>query len=153
MPKCIKCETVQSKLTKGKFCKKCINNSDVNTHHNESTEYTPLEDRSIIDMIKDTMVKEAKLNNEIAIVLKDQIEFLKAEIKHKNLIIENLIITKYYSQPIDTSGKLGPTLDQCMCKFDNFLLLGDFNSEIKEPIMAEFCDVYNLQTQLALKVY
>ena len=42
-------------------------------------------------------------------------------------------------------GKLGPTLDQCMCKFDNFLLLGDFNSEIKEPIMAEFCDVYNLK--------
>ena len=32
-----------------------------------------------------------------------------------------------------------------MCKFDNFLLLGDFNSEINESSMAEFCDVYNVK--------
>ena len=32
-----------------------------------------------------------------------------------------------------------------MCKFDNFLLLGDFNSEINELRMSEFCDIYNLQ--------
>ena len=105
MPKCIKCETVQSKLNKGKLCKKCNNNSEANTQHNESTDYTPLEDRNLIDMIKETMVKEARLNNEIIIVLKDQIEFLKDEIKHKNLIIKNLInISTKYSQPIDTSG-------------------------------------------------
>ena len=42
-------------------------------------------------------------------------------------------------------GKLGPTLDHYMYKFDNFLLLGDFNSEINESSMAEFCDVYNVK--------
>ena len=36
-------------------------------------------------------------------------------------------------------GNLGPNLDH------NFLLLGDFISEIHEPSMSEFCDVYNLQ--------
>ena len=42
-------------------------------------------------------------------------------------------------------SKLGLILDQNMCKFDNLLLLGDFNSEIKEKSMSEFCDIYNLQ--------
>ena len=32
-----------------------------------------------------------------------------------------------------------------MSKFDNFLLLGDFNSGIHEPSMSEFCDLYKLQ--------
>ena len=30
-----------------------------------------------------------------------------------------------------------------MIKYDNFLLLGDFNSEIQEPSMTEFCELYN----------
>ena len=42
-------------------------------------------------------------------------------------------------------GKLGPLLDKYMCKFDNLLLLGDFNSEIQELCMGEFCDMYNLK--------
>ena len=40
---------------------------------------------------------------------------------------------------------LGPILDKYMSIYDNFLLLGDFNSEISETIMAEFCDMYNLK--------
>ena len=36
-----------------------------------------------------------------------------------------------------------------MCNFDNFLLLGDFNSEMKEMRMAEFCNIYNLQNLIA----
>ena len=42
-------------------------------------------------------------------------------------------------------SKLGPILDQYMSKFDNFLLLGDFNSETHEIGMIEFCNIYNLQ--------
>ena len=41
--------------------------------------------------------------------------------------------------------KLGPILDHYLPKFDNFLLLGDFNSEIHEIGMSELCDIYNLQ--------
>ena len=37
--------------------------------------------------------------------------------------------------------KLGPILDQYMSKFDNFLLLGDFNSETHEIGMIEFCNI------------
>ena len=40
---------------------------------------------------------------------------------------------------------IGPTLDHCMCKLENFFLLGDFNSEISENAMKEFCDRYNLK--------
>ena len=36
-------------------------------------------------------------------------------------------------------------LDHYMFNFDNFLLLGDFNSETHETIMAEFCDLYNIK--------
>ena len=42
-------------------------------------------------------------------------------------------------------GKLGPILDHYMGTFDNFLLVGDFNSETSEPTMAEFCDLYNMK--------
>ena len=40
---------------------------------------------------------------------------------------------------------LGPILDYYMPKFDNFLLLGDFNSQYNETDMAEFCAIYNLK--------
>ena len=40
---------------------------------------------------------------------------------------------------------MGPHLDYYLPKFDNLLLLGDFNSEPHETAMNEFCDVYNLQ--------
>ena len=40
---------------------------------------------------------------------------------------------------------LGSTLDHYMCKLDNFLLLGDYNSEMSENAMRQFCDKYNLK--------
>ena len=36
-----------------------------------------------------------------------------------------------------------------MCKFDNLLLLGDFNSSVDEVNMSEFCDIYNLQNLIS----
>ena len=38
---------------------------------------------------------------------------------------------------------LGKTLDTYISKFENLLLLGDFNSEIKEESMSSFCETYN----------
>ena len=40
---------------------------------------------------------------------------------------------------------IGPTLDYYMCQLENFILLGDFNSEVSENEMKEFCDTYNLK--------
>ena len=39
---------------------------------------------------------------------------------------------------------LGPILDFYMAKYEKFLLLGDFNSEMKETTMIDFCKTYNL---------
>ena len=36
-------------------------------------------------------------------------------------------------------------IDFYMPKYDNFILLGDFNSEMSENAMREFCDTYNLK--------
>ena len=41
--------------------------------------------------------------------------------------------------------QLGPCLDHYMSKYDNFILLGDFNSEMSELAMKQFCDTYNLR--------
>ena len=39
--------------------------------------------------------------------------------------------------------QLTPILDHYLSRFDNYLIIGDFNSEINEEIMKEFCDSYN----------
>lgn len=39
---------------------------------------------------------------------------------------------------------LGLRLDHFMTNYENFLLLGDFNSETHESFMSEFCNIYNL---------
>ena len=47
---------------------------------------------------------------------------------------------------IDTfSGNLGQILDRNQSKFEHFLLLGNFKSEIQESSISNFCDTYNLK--------
>ena len=45
-------------------------------------------------------------------------------------------------------NQLGPILDYYMPKYDNSLLLGDFNSEMSEDAMKEFCDTYCLSNMI-----
>ena len=40
---------------------------------------------------------------------------------------------------------IGQSLDRFIGNYDNLLLMGDFNSEVEEKIMREFCDTYNLE--------
>ena len=42
-------------------------------------------------------------------------------------------------------NKLGSILDEYLPFYDNFLLLGDFNAEVSEPIMEEFCAIHSLK--------
>ena len=49
----------------------------------------------------------------------------------------------------DLLSSLGRIMDKYMCKFDNLLLLGDFNSTIEEQRMSQFCNIYNLQNLIA----
>ena len=39
---------------------------------------------------------------------------------------------------------LTPILDHYLSIYDNYILIGDFNSEPNEEIMKEFCEIYNL---------
>ena len=40
---------------------------------------------------------------------------------------------------------LGKYLDNFYLNYDNVLLQGDFNSEVSETILKEFCEIYNLK--------
>ena len=52
----------------------------------------------------------------------------------------------YNKGNIDTFlGNVGPILDRYMTTLGHFLLLGEFNSEMDEASMVEFCDTYNLK--------
>ena len=42
-------------------------------------------------------------------------------------------------------GSLGNILDHQMCKLENYIILGDFNSEVKVQSFRDFCDTYNLR--------
>ena len=37
-------------------------------------------------------------------------------------------------------------IDKYLCNYDNLLLIGDFNSEIDEKAISEFCDLYTLKS-------
>ena len=41
--------------------------------------------------------------------------------------------------------RLSPTLDGYLSKLENYLLIGELNSEIQEPALNEFCETYNLE--------
>ena len=41
--------------------------------------------------------------------------------------------------------QIGKELDKFLPQYENILLLGDFNSEMSEPPMREFCETYNLE--------
>ena len=107
MPKCTLCSIVQNKLNKGKLCKTCFNDQKtaannkqtvgnlVNEKINSNTDNDNdicLDDRNIIDLIKQNMHLEKQWHAEVVGLLKDQVSFLKNEISHKNTLIENLII-------------------------------------------------------------
>ena len=42
--------------------------------------------------------------------------------------------------------EIGNNLDLLSSKFDNYLLMGDFNSEPNEPAISDFCEIYNTKT-------
>ena len=45
----------------------------------------------------------------------------------------------------DFLDKVGTELDKMVPKYDNLLMLGDWNSEVKEQDMKEFCEMYALE--------
>ena len=106
MGACVNCSSYQSRLCKGRLCKECFNKNkkskvtlNKNVHPIDNTEYSDddelnksvLEDRNVINMIKESMLEEKAYNKEIIMLLKDQVDHLKNEIIHKNTLIETLM--------------------------------------------------------------
>ena len=44
---------------------------------------------------------------------------------------------------------ISPSLEKYLETYDNILLMGDFNSEVSEEKMREFCDVFNLKSLIS----
>ena len=104
MPNCSKCNTVQAKMNKGNLCKKCFSDKFNDTQKEYICIDEPIncdDERIMIDLIKGQMEKESQWYYDMTQVLKDQIEYLKSEIIHKNSIIQNLIKIKCHTIPIN----------------------------------------------------
>ena len=105
MPKCSNCDAIQSKMNKGNLCKKCFHikhnisgivNIDGKGNDDDDNNIIDIDgDRTITDLIKEQMAREAQWHTDTYQLLTEQINYLKTEITHKNTVIENLIKTQY----------------------------------------------------------
>ena len=95
----------------------------------------------IIYVREDIPCKELKKNH-----LPSDIEGIFIEL---NLHKEKWILFGGYNPKKERASyflkHLSQSLDKFIGNYDNLLLIGDFNSEIKEENMKDFCDTYNLQ--------
>ena len=70
--------------------------------------------------------------------------FIELKIKNKKWLLfsgynpKKELITNYLNE-------VGFHIDKLLGNFDNLILIGDFNSEMEEEKMKDFCETYNLQ--------
>ena len=70
--------------------------------------------------------------------------FLEMNIRNKKWLIfagynpKNEHIQSFLSQT-------GKSLDTFIGDYENLILIGDFNCQMEEDVMSDFCDVYNLK--------
>ena len=92
MGRYVQCSITQAKLNKGQLCKTCFSKminpgQDINTVKDDKmNDNGMVNDRAIIDLIKENMMKEQIRNEEIIMVLKEQIVYMKTEANYKNKI-------------------------------------------------------------------
>ena len=94
----------------------------------------------IIYIISDIPCKEMKNH------LPDNTEgiFIELNLRKKEWILFGGYNPKKECMP-NFLNQIGKELDKCIGNYDNMLLVGDFNSEMEEENMTDFCDIYNLQ--------
>ena len=56
-----------------------------------------------------------------------------------------------YSQISHHLKEIGKDLDVLTSKYDNIILMGDFNAEPAETVVSDFCEIYNLQITIREK--
>ena len=70
----------------------CNINDGMENKEGEYEKDISINDRELIDVIKENMMQEKKWNMESIEMLKNEVEYLKVEITHKNTIIEDLLV-------------------------------------------------------------
>ena len=79
---------------------------------------------------------EIKLDNEIENI------FIEINLRSKKWLISGSYNTKL-SHIKNYLQEIGKGLDYYSSKYENFIVLGDFNAEMSNPHMSEFCALYN----------
>ena len=69
--------------------------------------------------------------------------FVKINLRKKKRLL-SCSYNPHKSEIMDHLNEIGKHLDSYSSKYDNYMLLGDFNSEPTEHAMAEFMLTYNL---------
>ena len=133
MPKCTKCNYTQSRLNKGALCKRCFQQkiNPVNPV-NEASIDKSCDDRSILDLIKGSMLQEKECNAEIKHILQEQITFLKQEIVTKNTLIERLLVELYERNPGSNKDSLNSDNTLSTASGDNISDAVRLNSTLSE---------------------
>ena len=70
--------------------------------------------------------------------------FVEINLHKKKWLIANVYIPSK-SQVSSKLQFISQDLDHYLASYDNIIALGDFNSEVKETSMSEFCEIYNLK--------
>ena len=71
--------------------------------------------------------------------------FIELNFRNRKWLLNGTYIPHKSLGPLHLQ-QLGYTLDLYVGKFDNYLLLGDFNMEVSEDAMRVFCDTYDLKS-------
>ena len=133
MPACGSCGTMQSRLNKGDLCKTCNNdkkgcNNDIitansinipptlKTPDNDDIDNDEFDDRNIIEVIKQSMINEKHHEKELLDLYKEQVNYLKAELKYKNDLIDKLTTQLCHKQ---NNKNVQSSLEPSMCSRDS----------------------------------
>ena len=173
----LNCGNTQSKLNPGGLCKSCNtinktidlsiqslkspngNYNEINNIHNTSVSSQsnkemnnglfeiPSGERDFVDLIKVNMLNEKKHNMELIDLFKEQIMYLRDDIKHKNEIIKDLlsripISAELNINPVPSARTTNEvTLNEHRQRSSSLSLTSDLNTSFASNISPEFRNV------------
>ena len=83
---------------------------------------------------------------EILLYMRDDIppKLIESKVTIEGLFVEiNLRKKKWLLCFYNHLKEIGNNLDLLSSKYDNYLLMGDFNAEPNKPAISDFCEIYN----------
>ena len=72
--------------------------------------------------------------------------FVELELYKKNKWLLSYSYNRHKGNKKENLPNISKALDELNSKYNNILIVGDLNSEMSEPSLDEFCQVYNLES-------